>query len=113
MRYNAACCAALAAAGKGKDAGDLDQKERRYWRRQALTWLRFELAARRTQRQSQRPGEADRTRTALTAWQKDTDLAGLRDPEALKALSAEERQACERFWADVAALLRQIEPKSK
>src|SRR5262249_21291512 len=43
-RYDAACCAALAGAGRGADAGKLDDSERAGLRRQALTWLRADLA---------------------------------------------------------------------
>jgi hypothetical protein len=46
---------------------------------------------------------------ALRHWQKDADLAGLRDKEALAKLSAEERAACANLWADVAALLKKAE----
>src|SRR4029077_11946126 len=42
-RYNAACAAALAGCGQGKDAGGLDDKARAVWRRQALDWLRQDL----------------------------------------------------------------------
>jgi hypothetical protein len=44
-RYNAACAAALAAAGQGEDAAKLPGKERTRLRRQTLDWLRAELAA--------------------------------------------------------------------
>jgi hypothetical protein len=37
--------------------------------------------------------------------------AGLRDKAALAELPAEERAACERLWADVAALLMTAEEK--
>ena len=43
-RYNAACAAALAGCGKGADAAQLDEVQRSRWRRQALTWLRADLA---------------------------------------------------------------------
>jgi hypothetical protein len=46
---------------------------------------------------------------ALQHWQKDTDLAAVRDPEALARLSAEERKACAALWAEVAALLKQAQ----
>jgi serine/threonine-protein kinase len=105
-RYNAACSAALAGCGQGKDAGALDARERARWRRQALTWLRADLAVRRKQLQSWWAGEATRARQALAFWQFDADLAGLRDSEALARLPAEERAACARLWADVADLLR-------
>jgi hypothetical protein len=42
-------------------------------------------------------------------WQKDTDLTGIRDKEALAKLLAEERIAWETLWADVAALLKKAQ----
>jgi tetratricopeptide (TPR) repeat protein len=102
-RYYAACSAALAFAGQGKDAAKLDDKERRALLLQALTWLRADLAAWRRRSKGLRGPEA---RQALLHWQKDADLAGLRDEKALAGLSPEERAACEVLWADVAALLK-------
>ena len=46
-------------------------------------------------------------------WQKDPDLAGIRDQEALAKLPPEERAAYERLWADVAALLKKVEEERK
>jgi tetratricopeptide (TPR) repeat protein len=105
-RYNAACAAALAGCGKGLHAEDLDDKEKMRWRKQALEWLRADLAARQKQLKNWWPGQADKARTALRHWQKDGDLAGLRDALALKKMSEEERQACQRLWTDVQALLK-------
>jgi hypothetical protein len=50
---------------------------------------------------------------ALLHWQKDSDLAGLRDKDALAKLPPEERAACKRLWADVAALRQKAEQKRK
>jgi hypothetical protein len=55
------------------------------------------------------PGEAGQARSTLVHWQKDSDLASLRDPAALAKLTAAERAACEKLWNDVAALLRKAE----
>jgi tetratricopeptide (TPR) repeat protein len=44
-RYNAACSAVLAAAGKGADAAKLDAKQRAVLRRLALGWLQADLQA--------------------------------------------------------------------
>ena len=44
-RYDAACSAALAAAGQGVDSANLDDQERTRLRKQALHWLRADLAA--------------------------------------------------------------------
>ena len=43
---------------------------------------------------------------------KDTDLAGIRDAAVLTKLPAEECAACERLWADVAALLKKVDDKA-
>jgi hypothetical protein len=45
----------------------------------------------------------------LRYWQHDLDLAGIRDAAMLAKLPAEERAACEKLWADVAALLKKAE----
>jgi serine/threonine-protein kinase len=104
-RYNAACCAALAAAGKGRDAAGLSSSQRLGWRRRALTWLRADLAG---WTRLVREGEVGPTRLArqLGRWQNDPNLGSLRDPEALARLSPEERQACQGLWAEVAMLVR-------
>ena len=49
--------------------------------------------------------------TTLAGWQKDADLAELRDAWALAKLSAEERDAFLAFWADVEALRKRAEGK--
>jgi hypothetical protein len=108
-RYHAACCAALAAAGQAEDS-TLTPTERLRWRRQALTWLRGELAVRGRQTRQGSDG-AKAAAEALSSWRADDDLAGLRTVEALVALSPEERDTCLRLWADVAALLSAAESK--
>jgi hypothetical protein len=45
-------------------------------------------------------------RAELEHWQRDIDLVSVRDAAALKKLSAEEREAWRKLWADVAALLK-------
>jgi serine/threonine-protein kinase len=105
-RYNAACSAAWASAGQGEDAATLDARERSRRRRQALDWLRADLTLRQKQLQSSEHGEADQARAALQYWQQDAGLAGIRDEAALARLPATEREACNRLWADVAALLK-------
>jgi hypothetical protein len=49
----------------------------------------------------------------LSHWQKDTDLAGIRDKVALAELAADEQKAFTQLWADVAALLKRAEGKPK
>jgi tetratricopeptide (TPR) repeat protein len=105
-RYHAACAAALAAAGRGKDAAKLDAKQRARLRRQALAWLRADLALYAKLTASGPTAARSFVRQALKHWQQDKDLAGIRDKAALAKLPAEEHSACERLWADVAALLK-------
>jgi tetratricopeptide (TPR) repeat protein len=112
-RYNAACCGALAAAGQGKDAARLDDKERARLRRQALDWLRADLASYTKLIASGAPNARSLMQQRMQHWQKDSDLAGVRDKEALAKLPAVERAACEKLWADVAALLKKVETPEK
>ena len=44
-RYNAACYAVLAAAGKGDDAADLKAEQSAALRQEALAWLKADLAS--------------------------------------------------------------------
>src|SRR5262249_1149736 len=48
-RYQAATAAALAAAGKGRDAGGLEDAQKAALRKRALAWLQADLAARARQ----------------------------------------------------------------
>jgi len=114
-RYNAACAAALAGCGQGRDGQQTDDKERVRLRRQALEWLRADLAA------WGRVNKADKARPLiaqhLQRWLADTDFDGVRRSEALDRLPEAERQAWRQLWADVAALLARTQapaaPKTK
>jgi serine/threonine-protein kinase len=103
-RYVAARSAALAAAGQGKDAAGLASGERVALRRQALTWLRAELAAWARLVGSGTPADRTALQQMTQYCQHDPELAGLRDPAAVAKLPPAERQACQQFWADVQAL---------
>jgi hypothetical protein len=49
----------------------------------------------------------------LIHWQKDTDLASIRDEATLAELTVDERTAFTQLWADVAVLLKKTEEKPK
>jgi hypothetical protein len=101
-RYRAACSAAQAGFGQGNDVSTLTESERRVLRRQALTWLRADLAARLRPR---RPETLPQAVKAVLDWQSDPALACLRQGEALARLGAEERQAVQRLWRDIDRLV--------
>jgi tetratricopeptide (TPR) repeat protein len=105
-RYNAACSAAAASAGRGHDAGELDLQERARLRQQALAWLRADLVLHARRVETGKPEDRAAVQDTLRAWLEDSELAGIRDAAALAALPAEERSACDQLWTEVAALLR-------
>jgi serine/threonine-protein kinase len=104
-RYNAACAAALAAAGKGEDAATLDGKERLRLREQALAWLKADLALWKKQLEGGKPTDRAEVQAKMRHWQKDSDLAGVRDPSALAKLPEAERLEWQKFWKEVETLL--------
>jgi eukaryotic-like serine/threonine-protein kinase len=104
-RYNAACVAALAGRGQGDDADKLDDKEQARFRKQAVEWLRADLAYWTKQATSEKSGDRERVRQTLKHCQEDADLSGLRDAAELPKLPADEQQSCKKLWADVQALL--------
>jgi hypothetical protein len=106
-RYAAAASAALASAGSGKDGAQLDGPERARWRKQALDWLRADLALRAKQLATKKPEDRAAAVEALRDWQEGSDLSSIRDAEALALLPVEERSELGRLWADVATLLAQ------
>jgi tetratricopeptide (TPR) repeat protein len=108
-RYNAACAAAQAGCARGQDTETLDDAERARWRRQARDWLRQDLT---WWGQALDKGNAQtraEVQWLMPLWQSDRDLAGLREPEALAALSPEERKDCLALWQEVAALLGRVQ----
>jgi hypothetical protein len=75
-------------------------------RQQALDWLKAELAARAKLIQ-QNSLAAVQVQQDMQHWQKDTDLAGLRDAKELAKLPAAEQDTWRQLWADVEALRQQ------
>jgi hypothetical protein len=53
--------------------------------------------------------EHARIRQTLQHWQKDADLASIRDSDAIAKLPADEQEACKKLWADVEELLKHVE----
>ena len=107
-RYDAACYAILAAAGAGVDAAGIDDTERRRLRYQARAWIRADLDA-WTGRANDKTARV-LVRQKVGHWLEDADVASVREPALLGGLPADERDAWGELWADVAALLKKIEP---
>ncbi len=103
-RYKAACTAALAAAGEGEDAAQLDDKERTRLRQQARGWLRADLALWGKQTEGGSPQPRAAVQKNLRHWQGDPDLIGVRHPAAVANLPEAERAEWQKLWADVEAL---------
>jgi serine/threonine protein kinase/Flp pilus assembly protein TadD len=112
-RYNAACTAAKAGCGQGKDIDKLDSGDRARLRRQALDWLRADLEAwgRLLEKAPDKARSAARVTSTLRHWLVDADFAGVREPEALAKLPEAERQPWQKLWGDVAATLARIQGK--
>jgi hypothetical protein len=103
-RSTAACAAAMAGCGKGRDDPPLGDRERARWRTQALAWLEAELAGFRKLLASDRPEARNLVRQKLAHWREYGDLAGLRDLAALAGLPADERKSWRAFWSEVDVL---------
>jgi tetratricopeptide (TPR) repeat protein len=109
-RYNAACAAALAAAGQGADADKLDAKEKTRLRQQALAWLRDNLQEYAKPLKDADAKTRQAVRQTLQHWQKDPDLASVRGKEELAKLPGAERAAWQQLWAEVEKLLKKGAP---
>jgi Flp pilus assembly protein TadD len=96
-RYDAARAAALAGCGWGEDAAKLDDGERARLRAQAHDWLRDELARWVKQLADNPPA----LRQKLGPWQRDPELAGVRDSKPLAALPPAERERWFGLWVEV------------
>jgi tetratricopeptide (TPR) repeat protein len=91
-RYDAACDAALAGCGGGADA-PADPSARAALRRQALGWLRADLAMRTEKVTSVHPADREAAVGVFSHWLGDSDLAGVRPGAGRIDLPADERSA--------------------
>jgi tetratricopeptide (TPR) repeat protein len=111
-RYDAACAAALAAAGQGADVTKVPPPERDTLRRHALDWLRADLDAwgklLDKEPTKARPMVIERMRH----WLADSDFASVRGEQALAELPTAERPAWQKLWAGVTDTLNRAQGKS-
>jgi tetratricopeptide (TPR) repeat protein len=111
-RYDAACVAALAACGKGKDANKLADKDKAQLGGLARGWLKADLALRDKQLASGKPADQADVQAKLRHWLADADFAGVRDPKALAKLPEAERQSWQKLWNDVGDMLKRAQEKA-
>ncbi len=111
-RYNAACAAALAAAGKGVDEPPPDEAVKARLRGQALGWLQAELAAWSRELETGPAQGRPAIAKALDHWQYDPDLEGIRDARAPVNFPEAERKERQSLWATYASLLERARGKT-
>jgi hypothetical protein len=111
-RYAAAASAARAGCGQGEEAAKLDEKEWARWRQQALKWLEADLFLWTRHLESGTPLDRKSVAARLQHWQRNRDLAGIRDAALLAKLPPAEQEACRGLWAQVEAVLRQAQGKA-
>jgi len=103
-RSQAALAAASAGTEGARERAGSGAEARAKWRRQAVEWLRADLADSTAIVSSgsfpQRAGVARR----LSRWQVDPALASIRDEPALSALPEAERRSLREFWDRVQAV---------
>ncbi len=111
-RYNAACAAALAAAGRGTLPDDFGPDRRSALWTQAVAWLEADLAAWRERLEK---GTAGATiRAWVLRYRRATPLAPLRSIDSIdtgSALPEAIRTRCEALWRGFDALAEQAAPR--
>jgi len=101
FRYKAASAAALAGCGLGVGAPLDDEKECARLRRQALDWLRAELAVWRGLLDKAPVVRCLAVAKHLNSWRQDASFDGVRDTKALARLPAAERADWQNLWQEI------------
>ena len=96
-----------------EDEPPLDDAAKMKLRSQALHWLKAEVIAWSKLFDSGLPKDRLAIVQTFSHWQRDSDLAGVRDATALAKIPRDELKTFTRLWAEVAALLKKAEEKSK
>jgi tetratricopeptide (TPR) repeat protein len=99
VRYNSACFACLAAAGRGKDAPPPDARPA--LRKEALDWLAADLAAWRERVAADPAKYRTVVHSRMAHRLTDPDLGSVREPVELEKLPVEERADWVKHWAEV------------
>jgi tetratricopeptide (TPR) repeat protein len=99
FRYDSACFACLAAAGKGRDSPP--PGERPTLRREALGWLTAELEVWRKRLTADPARNRTTVHRQMAHWLTDADLASVRDPAELAKFPLDERVGWAKLWTAV------------
>jgi tetratricopeptide (TPR) repeat protein len=105
----AASAAVLAGCGQGEDADGLDDSERARWRKQALDWLRADLVEWSKLLKSTSPQTREAALRHLRNLPKSPTFAVVRETAPLSKLPEAEREAWQRYWADLDSVLRETQ----
>jgi tetratricopeptide (TPR) repeat protein/tRNA A-37 threonylcarbamoyl transferase component Bud32 len=100
-RYNAARSSALAATGQADDARCLPDRVVTALRKQALRWLREDLALYTARPATNKRPDDHLIRQRLSGWLNEADLAPFRETRALARLEDDEREEWLRLWREV------------
>jgi hypothetical protein len=106
-RYNAACCAVLAANSKDGESAGLENKRRCQLRQQALDWLRADLAGFTALLNKNGTKALPEVTRVMKHWLADADFNSVRGAEAISGLAESERSDWQQLWQEVEALLSQ------
>jgi tetratricopeptide (TPR) repeat protein len=98
-RLSAARAAALVGCGVGNDLPPLTPAKQKHWRLKAFVWLEADLEARVQGAQTAQAKSV--VKTELQQWQRDSDLAEVRNPESLQNFEPAEREKWLGFWSQV------------
>ncbi len=104
-RYNAACCAVLAAAGRSRGEPHPAPADVTRSRRLALGWLRDDLAARSRMLRDGQASDKAQLLQALGHWKVNTELIDVRSAGALDRFPEPERREWQALWAEVDSLI--------
>ncbi len=104
-RYNAACAAALAGSGKGKEFPPPAESVKAALLTQSRVWLNADLVIRAKHLSASDDAARKEARDALSHWKADPDLAGVRDADNIVKLSEPERKEWQALWGKVDKLL--------
>jgi eukaryotic-like serine/threonine-protein kinase len=104
--YHASHAAILAAFGKSKDEPPPDDPAKMRLRAQALVWLKADLASWAKVLESGSARDRVGLSNAMQRWKSETDLAGVRAPDALRQLPGREQSRWRTLWAGVETLLK-------